>query len=69
MKRTPLLLAVLLSLPVFAGCTSRSGCQGAACERAEPDHGRIVVWWAPGMRGGLGTPEHPLDHSVVPLEN
>lgn len=69
MKHTPLLLAVLLSLPVFAGCASRSGCQGAACERAEPDHGRIVVWWAPGMRGGLGTPEHPLDHSVVPLEN
>lgn len=69
MSRTPLLLVLLLSLPVFAGCASRSGCQGDSCERAEPDNARLVIWWSPGMRGGLGSPEHPLDHTVVPLEN
>ncbi|MBT2340242.1 MULTISPECIES: HrpT family type III secretion system protein [Pseudomonas] len=69
MSRTPLLLAVLLSLPVFAGCASRSGCQAGSCERVEPDNARIVVWWSPGMRGGLGSPEHPLDYTVVPLED
>lgn len=69
MSRTPLLLVLLLSLPVFAGCANRSGCQGDACSRAEPDNGRLVIWWSPGMRGGLGSPEQPLDHTVVPLEN
>ncbi|QXI53247.1 HrpT family type III secretion system protein [Pseudomonas alvandae] len=69
MSRTLKLLVLLLSLPVFAGCASRWGCQGDACDRAEPDTGRLVIWWSPGMRGGLGTPEHPLDHTVVPLEN
>ncbi|MCQ6256431.1 HrpT family type III secretion system protein [Pseudomonas sp. Q11] len=69
MSRTPLLLVLLLSLPVFAGCANRSGCQGDACSRAEPENGRLVIWWPPGMRGGLGSPEHPLDHTVVPLEN
>ncbi|MFL7961148.1 MULTISPECIES: HrpT family type III secretion system protein [unclassified Pseudomonas] len=69
MSRTPLLLVLLLGLPVFAGCASRSGCQGEACDRIEPDNARLVIWWSPDMRGGLGTPEHPLDHTVVPLEN
>ncbi|EJK98749.1 MULTISPECIES: HrpT family type III secretion system protein [Pseudomonas] len=69
MNRPSLLFVLLLSLPVFAGCASRSGCHGEACDRAEPDSGRLVIWWSPGMRGGLGSPEHPLDHTVVPLEN
>lgn len=69
MSRVPLLLTLCLSLSLATGCASRSGCQADACERAEPDAGRMVVWWSPAMRGGLGSPERPLDHSVVTLED
>jgi hypothetical protein len=69
MNRKPLLLLMILCLPVFSGCASRSGCTGEACKRAESNDGSMVIWWSPAMRAGLGTPEHPVDHSVVPLEN
>lgn len=69
MRRAPLLLVLVLGLPLLGGCANRSGCQGDACDRAEPDNDRLVIWWSPSLRGGLGSPEHPLDHTVVPLEN
>jgi hypothetical protein len=62
----PLLIALVL-LPLLGGCTSRAGCHGAACERADSDPRTLVIWWAPGMRGGLGSPEQPTDHTSVRL--
>lgn len=60
-------IALLFAALLLGGCASRDACQDGQCERADPDLRTLVIWWAPGMRNGLGSEEQPMDHSIVPL--
>ncbi|MFT0182968.1 HrpT family type III secretion system protein [Pseudomonas benzopyrenica] len=61
-------IILLLASLWLSGCASQTGCQGAACTRPESQPDRLSVWWAPGLRSGLGNPENPDDHSLLPVE-
>lgn len=67
MNKTLLFALALSGLSLLGGCASRGGCEAAACKRADPGPHTLVIWWAPGMRGGLGSVDQPADSSSVHL--
>ncbi|WP_223536924.1 HrpT family type III secretion system protein [Pseudomonas sp. GL-B-16] len=62
-------VSVLFVLATLAGCSSRSGCRGYACERPDSTDRQLVVWWPADMRQGLNDSDPKVDFTVVPLKN
>jgi hypothetical protein len=60
---------IFLALATLAGCTSRSGCNGYACERPDATDRQLVVWWPADMRQGLNDSDPKVDFTVVPLKD
>lgn len=62
-------VAVAVALLVLAGCTSRQGCAGYACERPDSNDRQLVIWWPQDMRQGLNDQDPKVDYTVVPLKD
>ncbi|PKM32749.1 MAG: type III secretion protein [Gammaproteobacteria bacterium HGW-Gammaproteobacteria-12] len=62
-------LTVLVALTLLAGCASKIGCSGYACERPDSTNRALVVWWPEDMRQGLNDRDPERDYTVVPLKD
>ncbi|MGR2741038.1 HrpT family type III secretion system protein [Billgrantia sp. Q4P2] len=48
-----MLVAVIPLLLTGCAAVERQECSTASCSRALSTPDTLVIWWAPGMRGGL----------------
>jgi hypothetical protein len=62
-------LIALVALMLLAGCASRPGCAGNACERPDSNSRTLVVWWPEDMRQGLSEQDQQRDYSIVPIKD
>lgn len=64
-------ILLITSLVLLAGCSAfgQAGCSGSSCARPVSNAGEVVIWWPATMRERLGSPEEPVEFTVISMED